>query len=570
MRDLNFYRRLIVLNGFIPLLMLAWDAWNDQVGANAVNRALHITGNLSLVFLFLSLVITPLRKLTGWNSLIAFRRALGLFGFMYAVVHLGIYVGLDRALSLSSTLSELLSRRYLQVGGIAVLLMVPLAMTSTNAMIQRIGPRRWKQLHRLSYLVAILGVAHYYLLVKSDIRQPVAFAAVLTPLLGYRILHEFRNRRPKTAVMPGMKRSSTSQTKRNFWQGQLQVVKIFPETHNVKTFRFQLPAGGPLPFQYRAGQYLNIRLPIDGHVVRRSYTISSAPMGQVYCEISVKREEQGVVSRYLHDAVREGMTFEISAPAGRFVFEDTQHAAVTLIAGGVGITPMMSMARCLTERPWTGEIYFILVTRTANDIIFHAELQRMAARYSNFHLHITLTDGKSGDNWPGAVGRLTERTLTAMVPSIDSQPAFVCGPGPMMDATREILRTLGVPTQWIITEAFVSPATANEPAAPMESELNANHAGLNDAEFESIVSFSKSQVVITATSHTTVLEAAEAAGVDLAWECRSGICGQCKVHCPEGSVHMASHDALTAKEKGQGYILACQAHPRSAQLRIDA
>lgn len=568
MRDLNFYRRLIILNGFIPLLMLAWDAWNDQVGANAVNRALHITGILSLIFLFLSLVITPLRKLTGWNSLIAFRRALGLFGFMYAVVHVGIYVGLDRALSLSSTLAELFSRRYLQVGGIAVLLMVPLAVTSTNAMIQRIGPRRWKQLHRLTYLVAILGVAHYYLLVKSDIRQPVVFAAVLTPLLGFRIIHEYRNRRPKTAVMPGVMRSKTSQTKRNFWQGQLQVVKIFPETHNVKTFRFQLPAGGPLPFQYRAGQYLNIRLPIDGHIVRRSYTISSAPMGQGYCEISVKREAQGVGSRYLHDAVREGMTFEISAPAGRFVFEDTQHAAVTLIAGGVGITPMMSMARCLTERSWTGEIYFVFVTRTANDIIFHDELQRMAARHSNFHLHVTLTDGNSGDTWAGAVGRLTEKTLATIVPSIASQPAFVCGPGPMMDATCEILRKLGVPKEWIITEAFVSPATANEPFAPMESELN--QAGLVDAEFESIISFSKSQVVITATSHTSVLEAAEAAGVDLAWECRSGICGQCKVHCPEGSVHMTSHDALTAKEKAQRYILACQAHPRSAQLSIDA
>ena len=194
MQDLKFYRKLVIANGCIPLLILARDGWNDQLGANAANRALHITGTLSLLFLFLSLVITPLRNFTGWNSLIAYRRALGLFGFAYAFIHLGIYVVLDRAGSIASTFEEVVSRRYLQVGAAALLLMVPLAVTSTNAMIRWMGPRSWKLLHRLAYFVAILGVTHYYLLVKSDVRQPLAFAAVLSPLLGIRVFNQYRAR----------------------------------------------------------------------------------------------------------------------------------------------------------------------------------------------------------------------------------------------------------------------------------------------------------------------------------------------------------------------------------------
>ena len=149
--------------------MLGWDAYHGQLGANAVNHALHVTGTLSLVFLFLALVITPLRWATGWGGWVAFRRALGLYAFFYSIIHLGIYIGLDRALSVSSTFHEIWTRRFLQVGVAAVLLMVPLAVTSTNGMVRRLGPKRWKLLHRAVYLVAALGVLHYYMLVKSDV-----------------------------------------------------------------------------------------------------------------------------------------------------------------------------------------------------------------------------------------------------------------------------------------------------------------------------------------------------------------------------------------------------------------
>jgi glycine betaine catabolism B len=568
MNDTKFFRGVVLANGLIPLVILAWDTWHGHLGANPVNQAIHITGVLSLIFLLLSLVITPLRMLFGWNSLIAYRRALGLYGFFYAVLHLGIYVGLDRALDLSSTLEEIVSRRFLQIGFIAVILMVPLAITSTNGMIRRLGPKRWKLLHRLAYAVAILGVAHYYMLVKSDVRQPLAFAAALTPLLGLRVVNRYRELRNAKQALATRPKSQLAVNRPKFWKGKLRLASVFQETHNVKTFRFQSIDGGDLPFSHQAGQYLNVQLPINGKLVRRSYTIASSPARTGYCEITVKREEHGASSRYLHDVLQVGALLDISAPAGRFVFDDMKHKSVTLIAGGVGITPMMSTARYLTDRSWNGDIYFIFVARTPGDIIFKTELEDLALRFPNFKLLITLTDANAKDGWQGQVGRLSANTLMQFVPGMKSQPAFTCGPQGMMDATCDLLRQIGVPAELIFTEAFVSTPIGTGETQAVDEGISSQ--GVSSEITESIITFVSSQIVTTASSETNLLEAAEAAGVDLPFECRSGICGQCKVKCLEGSVFMPTRDALTAHEESQGYILACQALPRSGEVRIEA
>ena len=567
MNDIKFFRGVVLANGFIPLVILAWDSWHGHLGANPVNQALHITGILSLIFLLLSLVVTPLRMLFGWNSLIAYRRALGLYGFFYAVLHFVIYVGLDRALDLSSTVEEIVSRRFLQIGFIAVVLMVPLAITSTNGMIRRLGPKRWKLLHRLAYAVAILGVAHYYMLVKSDVRQPLAFAAALTPLLGLRVVNRYRELREMKQKLVAQPKPPLVVSRPKFWKGKLRLASVFQETHNVKTFRFQSIDGGDLPFSHQAGQYLNVQFLVNGQLVRRSYTIASSPARTSYCEITVKREEHGTGSRYLHDVIEVGALLDISAPAGRFIFDEMKHKSVTLIAGGVGITPMMSIARYLTDRSWIGDIYFILVARTPADIIFKTELEDLALRFPNFKLLITLTDAKSTHGWQGQVGRLNEKSLTQFVPDIKSHPAFTCGPQGMMDATCDLLKQVGVPAELIFTEAFVSPPSGAGETRTADESLGLS--GEVSEIAESVITFVSSQVVTVATSESNILEVAESAGVDLPFECRSGICGQCKVKCLDGAVFMPTRDALTALEESQGYILACQALPRSDEIRIE-
>jgi len=194
-QDLRFAKLLVLVNCAVPAALLGWDAWHHQLGANPVNYAILTTGLLALIFLVLTLTVTPLRKITGLNWIIFARRTLGLYAFYYALLHFLIFFFLDRQGSVSSTVSEMIKRKYLIVGGIALLVMVPLAVTSTNAMIKRLGGKRWRALHRLAYVAAIAGAAHYYMQAKKDVRQPLAFAAVLTILLGYRLVVSWRDRK---------------------------------------------------------------------------------------------------------------------------------------------------------------------------------------------------------------------------------------------------------------------------------------------------------------------------------------------------------------------------------------
>ncbi len=201
--DIRFLKLLLLVNGAVPLALLIWDQSHKQLGANPQNFLILTTGMMTLIFLVLTLTVTPLRKITGWNWLIQFRRMLGLYAFFYGCLHFLCFFSLDRGFNVSSTLTEMVKRKYLIVGGIALLVMVPLAITSTNAMIKRLGGKRWRALHRLAYVAAICGVIHYYMQVKADVRQPLVFAAVLAILLGWRLVVYWQ--RPQPAPAPPAK-----------------------------------------------------------------------------------------------------------------------------------------------------------------------------------------------------------------------------------------------------------------------------------------------------------------------------------------------------------------------------
>jgi sulfoxide reductase heme-binding subunit YedZ len=200
--DIRFIKLLILVNGLVPLALLVWDQSYNRLGANPQNFLILTTGMMALIFLILTMAVTPARKVLGWNWAIQFRRMLGLYAFFYACLHFLCFFSMDRGFSVSSTLAEMLKRKYLIVGGTALLVMIPLAITSTNGMIKRLGGKRWRALHRLAYVAAIAGVIHFYMQVKADVRKPLMFAAVLAILLGYRLVEYFRNRKPKPAPAP--------------------------------------------------------------------------------------------------------------------------------------------------------------------------------------------------------------------------------------------------------------------------------------------------------------------------------------------------------------------------------
>jgi sulfoxide reductase heme-binding subunit YedZ len=171
----------------IPLAWLAWRAGTTGLGANPIEAITHETGDWTLRFLLVTLAITPLRRLSGWNQLIRFRRMAGLFAFFYGSLHYLTYLWLDQFFSWSSIVRDVAKRPFVTVGFLAFIVMVPLAATSTAGMIRRLGGSAWRMLHRLVYLAAVAGVVHYWWLVKADVRRPTMYAGVLAVLLFVRL-----------------------------------------------------------------------------------------------------------------------------------------------------------------------------------------------------------------------------------------------------------------------------------------------------------------------------------------------------------------------------------------------
>ncbi len=191
MKDTRFTRIVIFVNCLVPLALLLWDITHKNVGPNPLEFATRTTGTLTLVFLLISLAITPIRKITGLNWLTKFRRMLGLFAFFYGFLHLTTYLWFDRFFNFRETAADVIQRPFIAVGMTAFLLMLPLALTSTNKMVKRLGGKRWSMLHRLAYLAAAAGVLHFWMLVKSDTRKPLTFAFLLFLLLGHRLFVRF-------------------------------------------------------------------------------------------------------------------------------------------------------------------------------------------------------------------------------------------------------------------------------------------------------------------------------------------------------------------------------------------
>jgi len=170
---------------------MLWDVYQKRVGANPLEFVTRTTGMLTLVFLMFTLAVSPLRQITGLNSLVKFRRMLGLFAFFYAALHLMTYVWFDRFFNFRSIPGDVVQRPFITLGMLAFFLMVPLAITSTNKMVRRLGGKRWGKLHMLVYAAGIAGVFHFWLLVKSDVRLPVTFGFVLLLLLAHRVFVKF-------------------------------------------------------------------------------------------------------------------------------------------------------------------------------------------------------------------------------------------------------------------------------------------------------------------------------------------------------------------------------------------
>ena len=355
--------------------------------------------------------------------------------------------------------------------------------------------------------------------------------------------------RPATSLLraePPRYQKNDPATGKIRWVGSLKLVEVVDVTHNVKTFRFKPPHGGDIPFDYLPGQFLTLHIAPQGVPIKRSYTIASTPTWRDRIEITVKREPNGVVSRWLHDELKVDDEVEIEAPNGKFIFTGAGADSVVLVGAGVGVTPMMSVVRYLSDTGWPGQVYLVLGFRSPRDFIFREELEALQTRYRNLSVTVTISN-PGNEAWSGKVGRIGEALLAECVPDIARRRAHVCGPTTMMEEVKRRLLGLGVDPAEVKTEAFGT--VTRDPTTSRG----------RGAAIAGTVTFLASDTRRPVPEDLTILDVADEAGVLIDNACRSGTCASCRIKLTSGRVSMAVQDALTEQDKADGYILACQA-----------
>jgi len=196
------YKPVVFVACLVPIALLlsrGFGLFGQSLGPDPIKFTLHWIGKTALNILMITLLVTPVRYLAGWPHVVRIRRMLGLFAFTYALLHFLVYIVLDQELDFGGLLEDIAKRPYITVGFAALLILIPLAITSTNKMMRRLG-RRWQTLHRWVYAAAILGVVHYYWQVKRDVREPLIYAGILAILLGYRLVRRLRKPKPARAA----------------------------------------------------------------------------------------------------------------------------------------------------------------------------------------------------------------------------------------------------------------------------------------------------------------------------------------------------------------------------------
>jgi glycine betaine catabolism B len=320
----------------------------------------------------------------------------------------------------------------------------------------------------------------------------------------------------------------------------LLLVQTEQQTHDTRTLRFQLPK--EKRFCAKPGQFLTFQWTVDGQRVPRSYTISSSPVHKNYVEITPKRMENGCVSVFLNEQAKPGLVVEASGPYGQFYFDETLHKSIVLIAGGSGITPMISMLSYIDDLKLGNPVLLLYCVRTRADIIFEDELVRLGRSLPHFTYEVCLS--RPDPTWKGHSGRLTEEIVSQHMAHLDSPTFFLCGPKGFMDSTHQILSTLRINEDRILQESFGGGERSKEPRP-------------GEAHGVETVVFIQSGKVCEATAGSTLLELAEKNGVQIPNGCRQGLCGACATRVVSGTVQMDVEVGLTEEQKNAGYVLPC-------------
>ena len=317
---------------------------------------------------------------------------------------------------------------------------------------------------------------------------------------------------------------------------------------------------------FKAGQYLNLKLNIEGTEVRRSYSISSAP-GAGECRVAVKAVEGGFASVYLQ-SVKAGDVLHASAPEGNFLAAiDTVPKHHIFFGAGSGITPLRSLVADILARDPEGKATLFFGNTSAEHTIFKADLEAWAAHEERFHLQHVWTDGSLAPRYSGRMDFSKASELLSEMPEDGLQQEFyLCGPTGMIDAVRECLQDQGVPAANIHVEYFAAP---DENRAPKTVQAATRIDASANGSAEVTVVLDDEEIVLNLDPEgDVILDAALDAGMDAPFSCKGGVCTTCRAKVLEGQIRMDNNYALTDGEVAEGYILTCQAHPTTNTVKV--
>ncbi|RXT66705.1 glycine-betaine demethylase subunit GbcB [Pseudomonas syringae] len=343
----------------------------------------------------------------------------------------------------------------------------------------------------------------------------------------------------------------------------VRVVKVIQETWDVRTFCFM--ADQPIMFFFKPGQFVTLELEIDGLPIMRSYTISSSPSVPYSFSITVKRVPGGKVSNYLHDTLIEGQELAVHGPVGLFNAIDFPNPKILYLSGGVGITPVMSMARWFYDT--NVDMVFVHSARSPKDIIYHRELEHMASRIDNFSLHLVCEKHGLGEPWAGYRGYLNQKMLELMAPDFMDREVFCCGPTPYMTAVKRLLQENGFNMAQYHEESFGATPPEARADAVEQAEIAADAPDIDIADLHQ-VEFTDTGKSIRVGPGETVHAAAAKLGLMIPKACGMGICGTCKVMKLSGEVEMEHNGGITDEDVAEGYILSCCSVPKG-DVRIE-
>jgi 3-ketosteroid 9alpha-monooxygenase subunit B len=337
---------------------------------------------------------------------------------------------------------------------------------------------------------------------------------------------------------------------------ELTVARVIRETADACSLVLEIPDALRKRFHYRAGQFLTLEVPYDGHDLLRCYSLASSPDCESDHKITIKRIPEGRISNWVNDEVRAGAVLRVHPPGGHFVLNEGDND-VAMFAAGSGITPVISIVK--TALATTGRrVRLLYANRDEASVIFKQELDELAVRYpERFELVYSMDV---------VDGFVTARRVKTAVGHGVAAEFYVCGPAPFMDAVESALGELGVAEERIHIERFVSPPDHDEQADAREREAV---AAAGDKPDHLTVYLDGTTHEVPYEAGQTVLVAVQKAGLEPPFSCTDGFCGCCMARVSSGEVKMIHNDFLSKKELEQGWVLTCQSVPTVSPLKIE-